>query len=237
MTRKRTSPIWKISKEELQKLLDSSPSIGNVLSAVGLDPNSGNHRTLHNRIQVEGLSLETLAKNRTSVRKNARYQKATPLSELLRPASKASSCKVKKRLLKENLLENKCSMCGIGPEWNERVLVLQLDHINGDSTDNRIENLRIVCPNCHTQTDTYAGRSNKRNIVKKCESCSSPISQTARLCMRCAGITKTKPKITWPTPEIIQGMIKKMGYRQAARTLGVSHTAMYNYINKANESV
>lgn len=65
-----------------------------------------------------------------------------------------------KRIIRDrNFLPNNCSECGIGPKWNGMPLVLQCDHINGVNTDQRLENLRVICPNCHTQTDTYAGRN------------------------------------------------------------------------------
>ena len=66
---------------------------------------------------------------------------------------------LKKRLLKEGILNNTCISCGIEPLWNGSPLVLHLDHTNGDNSDNRIENLRILCPNCHSQTETYCGRN------------------------------------------------------------------------------
>ena len=69
---------------------------------------------------------------------------------------------LKARLFKSNLLENKCIECGIGSIWNGKKLVLHLDHINGKYNDNRIENLRILCPNCHSQTDTYSGKNMKK---------------------------------------------------------------------------
>lgn len=64
--------------------------------------------------------------------------------------------KVKKFLIEYGLKVDKCEICGLGNIWNNKKLVLQIDHINGIKTDNRIENLRIVCPNCHTQTDTFS---------------------------------------------------------------------------------
>lgn len=65
---------------------------------------------------------------------------------------------LKKRALAAGYIENKCSICSLGPEWNGKPLTLQLDHINGKNNDHRPENLRTLCPNCHTQTETYAGR-------------------------------------------------------------------------------
>lgn len=59
------------------------------------------------------------------------------------------------------LLDESCSECGVGPVWNGTALTLQLDHINGVSTDHRLDNLRILCPNCHSQTETYCGRNIK----------------------------------------------------------------------------
>lgn len=61
-----------------------------------------------------------------------------------------------------NLLEELCSECQIGPEWNGRPLTLQLDHIDGDSSNNILDNLRYLCPNCHSQTDTFCGRNVRR---------------------------------------------------------------------------
>ncbi|MGB2240169.1 MAG: HNH endonuclease [Pseudomonadales bacterium] len=52
-----------------------------------------------------------------------------------------------------------CSSCGIGDEWNGKPITLQLDHINGVNNDHRLDNLRMLCPNCHSQTDTWCGRN------------------------------------------------------------------------------
>ena len=65
----------------------------------------------------------------------------------------------------EETIGNKCLHCGIGPEWNGKPITLQLDHIDGNNDDHRLENLRILCPNCHTQTDTWCAR-NKKNTKR-----------------------------------------------------------------------
>jgi|SRR5690606_12597798 len=69
---------------------------------------------------------------------------------------------LKKKLLKDGYFDYRCSECGIS-EWNNKPLSLQLDHINGVNDDNRIENLRLLCPNCHSQTTTFAAK-NKRTV-------------------------------------------------------------------------
>ena len=66
---------------------------------------------------------------------------------------------LKQRLINEKKLEYKCAKCGNTGEWNGEPLVLQLDHINGKHLDHRIENLRFLCPNCHSQTETFSGKN------------------------------------------------------------------------------
>ena len=82
------------------------------------------------------------------------------LEKLLSDRGKADGYHIKARLLQAGVLENKCNECGIS-EWNGKDLVLHLDHINGNSRDHRLENLRLLCPNCHSQTDTYCGRNGR----------------------------------------------------------------------------
>ena len=85
-----------------------------------------------------------------------------PIEELLTNERKISysSHGLKKRLITEGLKEHKCECCGI-TEWNKKPAPIELDHINGNHHDNRLENLRILCPNCHAQTDTYRGKNKK----------------------------------------------------------------------------
>ncbi len=108
-----------------------------------------------------------LAVKRGAIR--ARAQR-WPLTKLLAEGKRASN--IKARLLEAGLLQNVCSGCGHS-EWRGRELVIQLDHINGDPHDNRLENLRMLCPNCHSQTETFGAR-NKASMRRKRAKCALP---------------------------------------------------------------
>ena len=155
--RKKRSPIWlAIDDESFTKLVKTARHIGDVLNHFGLENVGRNHYTA--QVRIRALSIDT-----SHFDPRARTYGATrSLAELL--ASKTvKSTALKARLIRENILIERCVICGLGPEWNNIRLVLRLDHINGDRHDNSLENLRIVCPNCDTQLPTYCGR-NKRTL-------------------------------------------------------------------------
>jgi|ETNvirenome_6_30_1030629.scaffolds.fasta_scaffold00807_11 predicted DNA binding CopG/RHH family protein len=80
--------------------------------------------------------------------------------------STRSNAMIKQRLLQYSLIPYECSHCDIKESWNGKPINLHLDHINGDNRDNRLDNLRFLCPNCHSQTDTYCGKSINRGKLK-----------------------------------------------------------------------
>lgn len=88
-----------------------------------------------------------------------------PISDIFIKNSNSSNSLIKKVLIKNNLIKNECNNCNI-TDWNGKPLSLELDHINGDSRDNTLENLRFLCPNCHSQTDTFRGKNINNGLVK-----------------------------------------------------------------------
>lgn len=162
---RRTSKIWLIEREKLQNLLDSSSSVCEVLTYFNLSPVSGNYRTLNKRIEEDSLSILKLNLNRKEKYSKQGLLNSFNLEDILIENSKyLYTNNLKKKLLKNNLLNNICYICNQIPIWNNKKLSLQLDHINGINNDNRIENLRILCPNCHSQTDTYSGKNTNKRV-------------------------------------------------------------------------
>jgi hypothetical protein len=100
----------------------------------------------------------TKAVKRGELRARARR---LPLEKVLGSSLRAT---VKRHLLEAGILENRCSWCGID-EWRGQPISIQIDHINGVRNDNRIENLRMLCPNCHSQTETFAARNLKKRVI------------------------------------------------------------------------
>ena len=147
------------NKEDLQEIVKQSVSYSQVLQKLELSPTGGNYRIL--KRLLKGLEIDTSHFSGQGYLKGKthNWSKKIPLEEILKEGTHYQSYKLKNRLLKEKFIENKCSECGLLDEWNGKTINHQLDHINGDNTDNRIENLRLLCPNCHSQTETYCGKN------------------------------------------------------------------------------
>lgn len=152
--RKTDDPVFEKSFTEAVK---NNQSLNGVARALGLKENSGGvNRHLKKVIKRLGLDVSHFTGS-GHLKGRTHDWSSLPLKELLVKGSDCDNRVIKKRLLKEGLLEEKCKICHI-TDWLGKPLVLQLDHENGDHTDNRIKNLRFLCPNCHTQTETWGNR-------------------------------------------------------------------------------
>lgn len=144
----------KYTKEELTSAISSSFSIAEVCRKLGIAPYGGNYRTIHKLIKEYSIDTSHFTGQGWNKGLKKPIKIAKPINEILTENSVYQSHKLKNRLFKEKLKEEKCEICGI-TEWNGKPISLELHHINGNPTDNRIENIQILCPNCHSQTDTY----------------------------------------------------------------------------------
>lgn len=155
MRTKGTSKVYSISDEDFKSLVARSNSYSDCLRELGLTTKGGSSQDiLKERISKLECSTEHFG-NISTKSPTALYS----INEILvKDSSYANIASLKKRILDNKLLEYKCQECGIS-DWNGKPLSLHLDHINGINNDHRLENLRFLCPNCHSQTDTYAGKN------------------------------------------------------------------------------
>lgn len=146
--------MFNYTKEELTSAIGSSFSIAEVCRKLGVVPYGGNYRTIHKLIKEYSIDTSHFTGQGWNKGLKKPIKTAKPINEILTENSTYQSHKLKNRLFNEKIKDEKCEICGIA-EWNGKPISLELHHINGNPTDNRIENLQILCPNCHSQTDTY----------------------------------------------------------------------------------
>jgi Zn finger protein HypA/HybF involved in hydrogenase expression len=152
---------YKHTKEKLEIAIKKSLSIAGVCRELEMKACGGNYKTLYSKIRewnIDTSHFTGAAWNQGS--KFKPFGKKYNLCDvLIKNSPYKTTNSLKKRLFDEKIKTKECEECGIN-EWNGKSITLELDHINGDNTDNRIENLKILCPNCHSQTHTF--RNKKR---------------------------------------------------------------------------
>lgn len=171
------------SDEDFEGAVRCSFSMSGTLKKLGLKPNGGNYTLA--RLRIKKMNLDTSHWLGQAIHRGQMFPPKEPDIQkiLVENSLRVIKPNIKKRLIREGLLENKCAICGIS-EWEGKPLSLQMDHINGTSNDHRIENLRLLCPNCHSQTLTFAGRK-LRSKCRVCPDCGGPKGKRSLRCQPC----------------------------------------------------
>lgn len=154
--------IYKLSDEQFVELLKKSSNISEVLFKLGytVKGNSWGYSQIKRRIADLNLDYSIFkGKQCATVTKVTKSIKA---EDILKENCKHQRSVLRNYIIKNNLVPYKCAICGC-VAWQGKTLSLELDHINGLNNDNRLENLRFLCPNCHSQTSTYGSRNQQRN--------------------------------------------------------------------------
>ena len=154
------------TREILESIVAEASSMREVLEAVGLRPAGGNYSHMKRVVQGYGFSTSHwLGRGSNLGRKFG--PKRTPAQILTKRVPGLS--RVHGSVLRPAMMafgvEERCAICGLLPEWQGQRLVFPVDHIDGDWGNNELENLRMLCPNCHSQTSTFSGRGRKRFLA------------------------------------------------------------------------
>lgn len=211
------------STEQLEDIVKNSTSINEALKKAGYIYTGGTNRDLFKRICEErGIDYSHF----TSQKKGAIIRTE---ENVFCKDSTAAQTTLRSWYLKGNYTKYECAICGIST-WNGKELTLRLDHINGHNKDNRLENLRWVCPNCDSQLDTFCrGHQGLSKKVKEnlCPNCGKPITRGAKLCVDCA--RKAQQKVERPSREELKQMIREIPFVKIADKYGVSDKAIVKW--------
>jgi hypothetical protein len=153
----RRRGITSFADEEIVKAVKESRSLSQALKTLGVRP-GGNQSRLRERIQRLGIDTSHMVGQGWRRGSRAPLVRRVPIEQYLTPNKLIKTSVLRQRLLEDGLKERRCEGCSL-ETWEGRPIPLELDHINGRRHDNRLENLRVLCPNCHAQTSTYRGRN------------------------------------------------------------------------------
>ena len=216
------------SDEEFKKIVADSLSIRDVLRQLGYNAVSGSISQLVKE-RIELLQLDT-----------SHFYTKTPVKRdeknIFIENSTADQRTLRRWYVKGNYTPYKCSICGLEPFWNNKELTLILDHINGNNKDDRLENLRWICPNCNQQLDTTNGKNkkHKEHSLNYCVDCGAVISAKSVRCMSCASKQRTTPYVPEVTREELKSLIRTLPFTQIGAKFGVSDNTIRKWCIKYN---
>jgi DNA-binding transcriptional regulator YdaS (Cro superfamily) len=229
------------TEEQVRVAVASSRSINEALRKLGLRAAGHNYRTLGKLIARYAISTDHMDPNWV-LRGRRQPKKIPPVERILVTGSHYNRQHLKHRRYEDGLKQRRCELCGQDEVWRGRAMSLILDHINGIATDNRLQNLRIVRPNCNATLDTHCGRQNRLDIrPRACLLCGrefTPKYPTHRYCSHTCGSHskgshEPKPetrKVLRPSYEQLMAELTATNFCAVARRYGVSDNAVRKWV-------
>lgn len=238
-----------IDKKDFELFVEKYNSVGEILQHLNLRQSGGNYKTVKTYLSKYGLFEKILQKSKIKSigplidgNKRAAFQKADEFIEYICTSNKdIRSNFIKKYLLKFKIKENKCDICG-SAMWNNKVLCLQIHHKDGKHSNNHIDNLQLLCPNCHSQTENFAGKKLKKSenpsIRNKCPNCNGPKYRQSKLCIKCRQVERYNDWIKNIPVDIktLKDLLHSFSYVKVAQMYGVTDNCIRKWEIKLSKS-
>ena len=231
----KLSLVNTLSDNEFISIINGSFSLVEVARKIGYKnwKAGGSRDAIKNRIQKLDISTLHFKTNGRQYEKPPK-NKIIQLDKVFTNPSYYNSVTVKDIIIREKLIEYKCAICDNKGNWNNIELKLQLHHKNGKRTDNTRENLEFLCPNCHSQTNTFGGKNYNRQVKKfYCTECNNEITKDTRtgLCKKCVNkkiFTKKRPT----KENLIQTILELKSIKNTCFKYHVSDHTLYKWLKE-----
>ena len=225
--------------EDIKKHVRESFTIAEVIRKIGWKTQGSNYKTVKKWIAIYNLDISHFTGQSHNKGKKRKTKANKPIEYYL--VEYGTECgNLKKRLIDEGFLPRCCSNCK-RTEWLGNAIPLELHHKNGNSFDNKIENLQLLCPNCHSLTPNYRGKNIKKKYFakkpnKKCLICDNFVksSENDYCSNKCRGIASQK--IKWPDINTLIQMTQQMSMLEVGRRLGVRDNAIRKHIRNYHKN-
>jgi len=223
------------TKENLEPIIKKSKAFSEVLRLLSLKQGGGSQTHIRKLVKKFEIDTSHFLGQRWNLGVPSKFKlnKEEFIEKILKCNGAGwKSHEIKCKLYEFNLKEEKCEKCEQKNIWNGEKLGLELHHINGNHEDNRIENLKILCPNCHSQIPRIKRKLKEKKQKKERKinvcSCGKPIQNKSKICVNCYAIKQRK--VIRPNYETLVLNVKKLGYVETGKMFGVSDNAVRKWI-------
>ena len=188
----------KINKEDAEKIVKECYNIADFCRKVGWVPRGDNYKTFHKYVKEYNLDITHFTTKKTSFSNKVNENKELTVEEYLNNNMVVRGSTLLKKMIKEEIKEHKCEKCK-NTEWQNNPIPLQIHHIDGNHFNNNLDNIQFLCPNCHSLTNSFAGKKNKKKYF--CKKCGKQITKYSKsgLCQDCSH--EAQRKYEKPTKE------------------------------------